>query len=310
MRSVVDRREVLRLYEEVFGVKPFINPYPRLHASPQLLVVGNATIKRKHVQSLRLSNWLNIMPSIHHSLEAVGHCVQHEWLCILVGPASSGKTSLIRLLAQLTGNVLHELNLSSATDISELLGSFEQYNAFRNFRSVVAQVNRYVDEYCSLMLESSNGTFLSERKDIISKWLAFLHNLKSGSMLSSFSASVEHWDIIVGSLGLLVKITKQLELDLMNYVIPATWSIKDLNRTMKAISKLLEDQHGKPFSAKFEWVAGTLIKAIENGEWIILENANLCTPTVLLFHLDFSQEFHSFYYLPFLTYLIPNFFCF
>jgi len=27
-------------------------------------------------------------------------------------------------------------------------------------------------------------------------------------------------------------------------------------------------------------VTGLLIKAIENGEWIVLENANLCNPTV------------------------------
>jgi hypothetical protein len=32
---------------------------------------------------------------------------------------------------------------------------------------------------------------------------------------------------------------------------------------------------------RFEWVDGVLVKALERGEWILLENANLCNPTVL-----------------------------
>ncbi|CBI35900.3 unnamed protein product, partial [Vitis vinifera] len=170
MRTAADRREVLRLYEQVFQVKP----------------------------------QLKILPGIRQSLEAVAHCVQRQWLCILVGPSSSGKTSLIRLLAHSTGNVLNELSLSSATDISELLGCFEQYNAFRNFRSVV---------------------------DMITGWLA------------------------VFSLCLLVEIIEHL--------------------------RLQEDQQKRTVAAKFEWVTGLLIKALENGEWIVLDNANLCNPTVL-----------------------------
>ena len=32
---------------------------------------------------------------------------------------------------------------------------------------------------------------------------------------------------------------------------------------------------------RFEWIDGTLTKAIENGHWVLLDNANLCNPTVL-----------------------------
>ncbi|KAL0354500.1 UNVERIFIED_CONTAM: Midasin [Sesamum radiatum] len=47
------------------------------------------------------------------------------------------------------------------------------------------------------------------------------------------------------------------------------------------IRKLEHDCQKRRHSVKFEWVTGLLIKAIENGEWIVLENANLCNPTVL-----------------------------
>ncbi|KAK9282633.1 hypothetical protein L1049_010852 [Liquidambar formosana] len=282
MRTAADRIEVLRLYEQVFELKPFINPYPRVQLNPQYLIVGNTAIKRNHFQPSRvLSSQLKILPGIRHTLEAAAQCVQHQWLCVLIGPPSSGKTSLIRLLAQLTGNVLSELNLSSATDISELLGCFEQYNAFRDFRAVVAQVERYVNEYCSLQLESSMEEFMSERKYLVAKWLGFLSSMDCGVMSSSASTYVENWKSVFNSLCLLIEIIEQLRLDVEKNILPVSWSCKDLSRTLKTIFKLQENCQRRPFSAKFEWVTGLLIKAIESGEWIVLENANLCNPTVL-----------------------------
>lgn len=282
MRTAADRKEVLRIYEEVFGVKPFINPHPRVQLNSKYLIVGNTVIKRNISRSSKLSNsGLNIIPSIRHSMEAVVHCIKHQWLCILVGPPCSGKTSLIRLLAQLTGNVLNELSLSTTTDISELLGCFEQYNAFRNFRSVIAQVERYVSEYCNLQLEFSKVAFMSERTDLITKWLAFLSTMNSSSMASSTSIHLENWESMMNSLSLLVEIIQQMKLDIVQNELPFSWSTEELNKTIKVISKLQDDQQRRSRSVKFEWVAGLLIKAIENGEWIVLENANLCNPTVL-----------------------------
>ena len=288
MRTAADRREVLRLYEQVFQVKPYINPYPRVQLNHRYLVVGNTSIRRNHFQSSKISNsQLKILPGIRQSLEAVAHCVQRQWLCILVGPSSSGKTSLIRLLAHSTGNVLNELSLSSATDISELLGCFEQYNAFRNFRSVVGQVECYVNEYCSLQLESSMEAFISERRDMITGWLAVLSSMDCGPSSTSASTYMEDWKCNRSSLCLLVEIIEHLRVDLEKNKLPVSWSCEDLNRTLKTILKLQEDQLKRTVAAKFEWVTGLLINALENGEWIVLDNANLCNPTVCeLFYID------------------------
>ncbi|KDO65104.1 hypothetical protein CISIN_1g0000012mg, partial [Citrus sinensis] len=275
MRTADDRQEVLRIYEEIFGTKPFINPYPRVQLNPQYLVVGNTAIKRNYTQCSKvLSSQLKILPGIRHSLEAAAHCIKEQWLCILVGPQSSGKTSLIRLLAQLTGNILNELNLSSATDISELLGCFEQYNVFRSFRMVVAQVESYINKYSSLQLESSVEAIIVGKKELISRWLSFSSSVDFTLLSSSHSAYKENWKRISNSLRLLVEIIEKLRLDLGNN------RCDELNRMEKTILKL-QDNLKLLQSAKFEWVTGSLIKAVENGEWIVLENANLCNPTVL-----------------------------
>ncbi|XP_022715201.1 midasin isoform X4 [Durio zibethinus] len=280
MRTAADRRQVMQLYEQIFGVKPSINPYPRVQLNADYLIVGSVAIKRNFSRPSGSLCQLKLLPSVRCNLEAAAHCVQQGWLCILVGPPSSGKTSLIRLLAWLTGNVLHELNLSSATDISELLGCFEQYNALRNFRSVVAQVGRFVNEYSSLLLETSMETFLGDRKDLIARWLAFLSDVNSDLMPSFSYMCPETWNGFYKSLSSLIEIIEQLKSDLEKNVLPISWASEDLGRTMKTILKL-QDHKKRPYSVKFEWVTGLLIKAIENGEWIVLENANLCNPTVL-----------------------------
>ncbi|XP_022152480.1 midasin isoform X2 [Momordica charantia] len=277
MRTPDDRREVLRLYEQVFGEKPFINPYPRIQLNSKYLIVGNIAIERNSIQACSIANsQLKILAGIRQNLEAVAHCIQHQWMCILVGSSSSGKTSLIRLLAQLTGNVLNELNLSSTTDISELLGCFEQYDAIRNFRHVVDQVGYHVNKYCSVQIQSSMKVFDRNGNGIMTKWLSFSSKISFQLATSSACVYAKNWNRIVDSLGLLVDIIKQL----MSYLqdVPAK---KDLERCLKMVSKLEDSDKKQPFSAKFEWVIGILVKAIERGEWIILKNANLCNPTVL-----------------------------
>ncbi|KAL1208785.1 Midasin [Cardamine amara subsp. amara] len=274
MRTAADRKEVLSIYKAIFDKSPSINLYPRVQLNPGYLVVGTAAIKRNLTQSNISGEQLKILPEICQNLEAVAHCVQKKWLCILVGPSSSGKTSVIRILAQLTGFPLNELNLSSATDSSDLLGCFEQYNAFRNFRLVVTQVEHFVDEYNSLLAQSSQESLLSSSSGLVSSWLSYLYKIDS-SLLENPSSFLNDSD----TLSKLTEMVEYLKQVLEEGVVPVSWSKEYLDQIMKTILKL--QTHEKKQSTKFEWVTGMLIKAIEKGEWVVLENANLCNPTVL-----------------------------
>jgi midasin (ATPase involved in ribosome maturation) len=53
-------------------------------------------------------------------------CIEKGWLVILVGTAGTGKTTLLRHFAGLYGAKLVEFHANSATDTTDLLGSFEQ----------------------------------------------------------------------------------------------------------------------------------------------------------------------------------------
>lgn len=303
MRTAADRHEVLRLFKEVFEVTPTINPYPRIETKANNLIVGHAAIKRNQVQSLTSSSCqLRMLPEIRQSLEAAAHCVQHQWLCILVGPSCSGKTSLIRLLANLTGNVLNELNLSSATDISELLGSFEQYDALRNFHSVASQAERYINEYCGLLGETSKEEFIS-KKHLVTGWLTLLPSMKFDSLDGSATIWGEKWENFVCSLSLLAELIEELKLNIEKKYPTMSYSIMELDFILKKILKLKVDHQKRLIPRKFEWVPGILIKAIERGEWIVLDNANLCNPTVCIYFWFFI---YLFFIINFAIYLIIN----
>lgn len=69
---------------------------------------------------------LSLLHQSFQSLESIMKCVQMSWMVILVGPACVGKTSLVQLLAQLTGHTLKIMAMNSAMDTTELLGGFEQ----------------------------------------------------------------------------------------------------------------------------------------------------------------------------------------
>jgi midasin len=282
---LVDRHEVVKLYEEVFKKKTSIHQPKMLYVNPHCLVVGSAFIGRNLIQSYKVqNNQLNIFPGVLNSLEAAMHCIQQGWLCILIGQNSAGKTSLIRLLAQLSGNTLNELNLSSATDVSELLGCFEQYNFFRHYKAVLSEVEHYVDVYFSLSIDTNWKNFVAEKRGLFTKWFEFVAE-KGHSSIGTSKFIEMSGNASLPSLSLLAEIVEQIKCDLeMFFPVPLTKdefkkTKDDLSKTLKSINNL--QQNGAAHQpVKFEWVAGDLIRAIERGEWIVLDNANFCNPTV------------------------------
>lgn len=74
---------------------------------------------------------LSITHQALRPLESLMKCVEMGWMAVLVGPTASGKTSLVRLLALLTGHRLRVMAMNSAMDTTELLGGFEQVTNHR-----------------------------------------------------------------------------------------------------------------------------------------------------------------------------------
>lgn len=292
MRTFEDRRQILKLYQEIFGFRASINAFPKVKITPKSLFVGEAALLRNtisHGQDLK--SQLHLLPGLVNSLEAVMHCVEQGWMCILVGPSSSGKTSIIRLLAELTGNILREYNLSDRTDTSELLGCFEQYDAFRYWQDTIIQVHGYLEELCAACL-GAPATLLSAEesktvvKDLLGRWAAFQNSVNSHctvpvSCSTTFNKHIDNGSINHLAIGLLRKIVEHLKHIAKSTGVSISWSDLDIVKLMKILGHLKKTLDMNGIAGHFEWINGGLIKAIERGEWVMLENANLCNPTVL-----------------------------
>lgn len=80
-------------------------------------------------------------------LEAIAKCIEMNWMCILVGKSCTGKTTLVRMLANLLGVNLVEFSVNNSTDTSDLLGGFEKVkhqkslimNTYDHLRSIYMQ---------------------------------------------------------------------------------------------------------------------------------------------------------------------------
>ena len=75
--------------------------------------------------------------SYSRHMEALARSVCLGWPVLLVGPPNSGKSSLVKTLAQLTRNSLHQTVLSEFSDVGDLIGSYEQVDASTEISSIL-----------------------------------------------------------------------------------------------------------------------------------------------------------------------------
>ncbi|KAK2114050.1 AAA ATPase midasin, partial [Saguinus oedipus] len=107
-------------------------------------------------------------------MESIMKCVQMSWMVILVGPASVGKTSLVQLLAHLTGHTLKIMAMNSAMDTTELLGGFEQVDLIRPWRQLLEKVEGAV----RALLRDSLLMSADDAEVVLRAWSHFLLTYK------------------------------------------------------------------------------------------------------------------------------------
>ncbi|BBM98800.1 midasin [Marchantia polymorpha subsp. ruderalis] len=289
MRTKDDRHHVLSVYKDVFGVSALIDTYPLFRVSPEHLQVGKAVLPRKSDTQIQKDNFsqLRLLPGIGNRIESLLHCVKRGWMCNLVGPAASGKTNLVRLLAAVTGNTLHEFALSSGTDTTELLGCFEQYDPFRRWQDIVRRAHHSLEAICCYCLTVSENTLSVERKlmlvkSLMSSWAAFQKCLSSRGRLPAFTLLNEEKDVLdplsvemlLQTLEQLIQTCRACNIQSLSAGLQPHQLAGSLKAVQECVGKVQK-------LGRFEWNDGGLLKAIENGNWVLLENANLCNPTVL-----------------------------
>ncbi|KAL1131391.1 hypothetical protein AAG570_011008 [Ranatra chinensis] len=138
MRNKEDKHKVIELYENIFGPEyPLAKRTSPLMITPTTVTLGHVILSRTANEDpdsdqgivssvIDKKSELLVLRCQLASLCSLSLCVKKKWMAILVGSSHSGKSSLVHLLAQLTGRKLFTLSVNSAMDTTELLGGFEQ----------------------------------------------------------------------------------------------------------------------------------------------------------------------------------------
>ncbi|WAQ91610.1 hypothetical protein PtA15_14A494 [Puccinia triticina] len=178
---------------------------------------------------------------------------QLKWLPILTGTEKSGKSSLVKFLAARKGVQLRVISLHSGTDTSDLIGGFEQTNMERKLIAIIEHTCQIIQqnlEHSSLCPDATATNLEMSFRD-----LKYLENL-----IFSFDTKI--------LVSCVLDILKRLRSH------PPDPAFKPLERSLVGV------QTAKP-GFRFEWINGPLVTSMKKGQWLLVENSNLCSASVL-----------------------------
>ncbi|KAI8971571.1 P-loop containing nucleoside triphosphate hydrolase protein [Mycotypha africana] len=280
MRTCEDRVKIVNLFESVFDEKYDYSAQPSYSVTTDSFNVGHSRLARKEmsVSSDTSEQENHILQTFLSPLEALMKCVELSWMAIINGPSACGKTSLVRLLSKITGNHLEEFAMNNSVDTMELLGGFEQVDLNRHRQVIVETLRQMVVQSSrKLLVYITNFTAADEHytnalrllRQINESWFV----LENKQQLEANSIDTESGKLdyaLISNIINLLRSTASIDPE-------SALAIDALVVSIENVQKLEKES----VAGKFEWIDGLLIHALEKGHWLLIDNANLCNPSVL-----------------------------
>ena len=268
MRTKEDRSHVERIFTELSGREFPAETFPTYTITPDAVQIGSSILlknnsfddsdKDNHAPSSSSKDLL-LLQSFLNPLENIMKCIEMNYLTIINGPSACGKTSVVRLVAQMTGNMLSEFSMSSSTDTVELLGGFEQVDPMQKVKNVANLIKIKIDELARIAFLNNEKMQFDTLKHLYNQWGAYEATSNKDTSYSGIDQ---------------LKSMCETVFSLLSYESEEKQAI--LNQ-LDNLSKLLE----MGVKGRFEWNDGVLIRSLEAGNWVLIDNVNFCNPTVL-----------------------------
>lgn len=288
LRSDSDRSAAAQAYELAFG-----GPWQEVHGSPSV-----RSIDDKHVRVgwsvLRKGDYLQassmgelcpvILPSRSRELQALGMAVAAGWPCIVAantGYASADEASgLVSCLAGLCGRKITRIHAGSLSDSDDLLGGYVQRDITSELRGLASEAGKVHDLTVTILLRSQHTLTEKVRvsgaqnEELLRVLRGIVQTLADGESVSkSISSKILSviQTLLQGLLGLFAGHERQN---------PVSDALRGLREREIRVRDLLSAAASGSFAA-FEWQKSELVRCIERGDWILIEDASRCPPAVL-----------------------------
>lgn len=246
-RSIKDRVEVDKIFAKVFGYEPPFRHFFYNTTSIAYQVGVSSLTRDSQLQRLPFPciDPRNRLPEI----ESIIICVQQNLPCILVGSSGCGKTTVLQHIAAMSGKSMLVFPLNADIDTMDLVGGFEQVDPAR-----------------------AASAFLRELKEfLVTPFITHLSKCATFDLVK-----------IIELLNNGATVSPQVFLQLAEHLssVHTTASIAEAGN-LAAMCRKFASTPMTLENARFEWVDGVLVKALEQGSWLVLDNANLCSASVL-----------------------------
>lgn len=280
MRTVEDKNKMTEAYDLFFCPE-----YPRSDITPQFdinekeIIVGDVSMERNTEKTFKnrraMENTMLILRNQLPTLKALAQSVKMNWLSILVGPTATGKSSIVQILADLTGNDLQVIPVTSAMDVSDLLGGFEQVDLNRNLESLFDKIETLtIQTVRNVWLINTNEQWKSNNL------LSQLYQYKTLQSACVNNDSNDGINKFVENIQFLSKHCEKL-LEFNKAYDVTSIKTQDVVNNLKKLEAKVGKGATVNAGGKFEWIDSLLVKTMMEGSWLLLDNVNLTSAAVL-----------------------------
>ncbi|KAE8257682.1 hypothetical protein A4X13_0g2197 [Tilletia indica] len=253
-RTIPDREAAWRLFEQVFDAQPAFpqNPVPLFQ--PGQFQIGRTTLPSLRRLSTESEGSCPALLQAHlAAMDTLAESVKYGRLTILIGPAGSGKTSCVKTLAAAAGVSMEEIRMSPGMDTSDLLGSFEQEDP-------ATDLHRAAQEHLARLAGKI-------------------------AQVDTDAATLREYLAVQSALQVFMDSEEDLEprISTLEQVGNSVRTDAEERRELAALVDLARRLCGKDGQGprRFRWTDGPFLRALKEGRWLLLDDANLCPASVL-----------------------------
>ncbi|TPP58779.1 Midasin [Fasciola gigantica] len=200
-------------------------------------------------------------------LERIAVAVAHHEPVLLVGETGTGKTTAVQRLAQLCGRQLHVINLNQQSDSVDLMGGFKPVDTRALIRPLREQ---FESLFCHTFRTDTNLSFLGHINTYFNdnRWRDLLLLMRHPTQLAI--ARLRKAPTTRGAADDSVCSTSNLH----------GWTVL-LQQLDQVQLRLDASVKANQPALGFAFIEGALVRAIQNGDWVLLDEVNLAAPEML-----------------------------